>query len=445
MTDLFEKYNQPVPRYTSYPTVPHWTKVPDENEWFKSIGHSLSPSTASWSLYLHMPYCESLCHFCGCTKIITADHSRENPYIDLLIQEFDLYLKNVPALAAKPLSQIHLGGGSPTFFSAKSLARLCQHIFSKIKPADRFEGSIEVDPRRLKRDQLSALRDFSFNRVSLGVQDFDPQVQMAVNRFQPLSQTVQAVEWARELGYRSINFDLIYGLPKQTPQTITQTLKTVLELGPDRIALYSLALVPWLKPSQKLFKPADLPEGKSKRDLYELAKAALLQADYIEIGMDHFAKPNDDLAVALRHKNLHRNFMGYTDQKTDVLLGLGMSAISETHDHFLQNSKELPVYQNSIEANALSIEKGHCLTEEDIKRKNQILALMTLFELDLNDEYRELSSRLHEFSQDGLISWAGTRLTVTTLGRPFIRNICAALDEHILKHQAPGPLFSKSI
>lgn len=392
-----------------------------------------------------MPYCESLCHFCGCTKIITADHSRENPYIDLLIQEFDLYLKSTPLLATRPLAQIHFGGGSPTFFSHESLARLCKHILSKTKLSDSFEGSIEVDPRRLKEDQLSILREFGFNRVSLGVQDFDPQVQMAVNRFQPLKQTVQAVEWSRQLGYKSINFDLIYGLPKQTPQTITRTLETVLELQPDRIALYSLALVPWLKPSQKLFKSEDLPEGQAKRELYEISKSMLLDAGYIEIGMDHFATPKDDLAVALRHKGLHRNFMGYTDQKTDVLLGLGMSAISETRDEFLQNSKDLAPYQDSIRKGVLAVEKGHCLTENDVRRKNQILALMTLFELDLNDEYQNLFPRFHEFTQDELITWTGSRLTVTQLGRPFIRNICTALDEHLPKQQVTGPLFSKSI
>ncbi|MBC7456877.1 MAG: oxygen-independent coproporphyrinogen III oxidase, partial [Bdellovibrionaceae bacterium] len=341
---LFKKYDLPVPRYTSYPTVPYWSITPSEDQWIQHLNTALSTEQSSWSMYLHIPYCETLCTFCGCNTIITKNHNLENFYVDLLLKEWEIYKQAVPAFTTKPLKQLHLGGGTPTFLSAEALTRLLSTILNDVIKDKNFEASIEVDPRRTNKEQLKALKDVGFNRVSMGVQDFNHEVQRLINRVQPYDITKNLTQDARDLGFGSVNYDLIYGLAKQTLVSFGDTIDKTIELRPDRIALYSFALVPWIKPAQRLFKDEDLPVADDKRKLYELARTKLTAAGYIEIGMDHFALPDENLSLALKNKTLHRNFMGYTDHKTDVLLGLGISSISESPYSFHQNEKVSSLY-----------------------------------------------------------------------------------------------------
>lgn len=448
MKDLLAKYDVPVPRYTSYPTVPYWETNPTTDQWVQHLRATLKEGTGGWSLYLHIPFCESLCTFCGCNNIITKDHKRETPYVELVLKEWQLYLDQVPELLEKPLKHIHLGGGTPTFLSAEALTQLLKPILSRVKiDAHDFEGSIEVDPRRTNAAQLKALRELGFNRVSMGVQDFHPEVQRLVNRIQPLEITQKLTQDARDMGYTSVNFDLIYGLARQTPESITETAKATVALRPDRIALYSFALVPWIKPAQRLFKDEDLPKASEKRKLYEIARGILIEGGYVEVGMDHFALPTDNLCIAMNEKRLHRNFMGYTDQRTDVLLGMGVSSISETPFSFHQNEKVLPLYEAALNEGRLPTLRGHILTEEDKVRREQILNLMTNFEVSFVNEAQENQSKefLAEMIKDELVEIKDHKLMVNEAGRPFLRNACAFFDERLKTKQPQTKIFSQSI
>lgn len=446
MSDLFAKYDIPAPRYTSYPTVPYWESAPERGLWIEHIKKSLQDDDGAWSLYLHIPYCETLCTFCGCNTIITKDHQRENPYVDLLLNEWNQYLQQVPDLKTKSLKHMHLGGGTPTFLSAASLEKLLSLILKEVKKSEVFEASIEIDPRRTNHEQLKVLKSLGFDRVSLGVQDFNPEVQRLVNRIQPFEITEDITKKSRELGFRSVNFDLIYGLAKQTPDSILDTVRKTIQLKPDRIALYSFALVPWIKPAQRLFKDEDLPVGQAKRELYEIARRELLLAGYVEVGMDHFALPTDSLAEALKNKNLHRNFMGYTDQKTNLLLGLGVSSISETPFSFHQNEKVFATYEKIITSNGLPTHRGHILTGEDRKRREQILQFMTTGEVQLEVEQVEAAGAfLAQMLDDKLVALNGSKLSLTESGRPFLRNACLFFDERLKRQKPQTQVFSKSL
>lgn len=445
-SELLKKYDVQVPRYTSYPTVPSWTRTPQQDEWIADIKHTLNSDQSSWSMYIHLPFCETLCTFCGCNTIITKDHKKEIEYVDLLISEFNLYLEKVPELATKPLKMIHLGGGTPTFLSVAQLQKLINTLFQKItKDQKDFEASIEIDPRRTTYEQLKALKEMGFNRVSLGVQDFNEKVQLLINRVQPFEITKNITDLSRELGYESVNFDLIYGLPAQDLQMIQQTIEKTIELKPDRIAFYSFALVPWIKPAQRLFSDSDLPDSETKRQLYEVAREMFLKAGYIDIGMDHFALKSDQLYAARENKKLHRNFMGYTDKKTDLLLGLGISSISESKTMFHQNEKLLPKYLLQLQQNQLATHRGHILTEVDQKNRSLILRLMTQFELNIEsqEQFDFIQTRTKEFLNEGLIELTEQKIKVTALGRPFLRNICSIFDEYLVKKS--DQLYSKSI
>lgn len=443
---LLSKYDVPAPRYTSYPTVPYWNSTPTQEQWLGHIQQSLDTDNAAWSMYIHVPYCESLCTFCGCNNIITKDHKREEPYSEMVLKEWNTYLEKIPQLKTKTLKHLHLGGGTPTFLSAETLHAMLSPILQNTTHDHDFEASIEVDPRRTNLKQLETLRKLGFNRISLGVQDFNPEVQRLVNRIQPFEITAQITKWARDLGYTSVNFDLIYGLAKQTPESIRDTAYRTVELRPDRIALYSFALVPWIKPQQRLFKDEDLPKAHEKRKLYEIAREILMDAGYIEVGMDHFALPTDSLAKALNNKTLHRNFMGYTDQKTDVLLGLGVSSISESHYSFHQNEKLLPHYQEKVLSNQLATHRGHVLNEQDQIHRNQILTLMTDYEVDINDAQKmDAQQFLAEMFNDELIKIEENKLKVTESGKPFLRNVCVLFDQHLREKQPSTKIFSQSI
>ncbi len=446
MKDLLAKYDVPVPRYTSYPTVPAWEQNLTSEIWLEHLRMALKPDAASWSLYLHVPFCETLCTFCGCNNIITKNHKLEDPYVGHLLKEWDIYQKNVPGFKDRPLRHIHVGGGTPTFLSEKNLDTLFGGLFEGLTKAKDWEASIEVDPRRTNAEQLRILRGHGFNRISMGVQDFNHEVQRLVNRIQPYEVTEKITRSARDLGYESVNFDLIYGLAKQTRESMAETADLTIQLRPDRIALYSFALVPWIKPAQRLFKDEDLPKAPEKRELYELARDKFLKAGYIEIGMDHFALATDGLNQALKENRLHRNFMGYTDQRTDVMLALGVSGISETPFSFHQNEKVLPKYEEFLKSDHIATLKGHVHNDLDRRRRKQILEFITAYTTELEPEQEQDADRfLAEMIKDGFVVRKGSKLTLTNSGKPFLRNACAFFDERLRTMKPDSPIFSKSI
>lgn len=447
MADLLKKYDVPVPRYTSYPTVPYWENTPTPEQWIGHLRRSLEKENSSWSMYLHLPFCETLCTFCGCNTIISKDHAREDPYVSLIHQEWETYLREVPAFLETPIRQLHLGGGTPTYLSEENLEKLLLPILQRFRKDARFEASIEIDPRRTRVSQLQLLKQLGFDRVSLGVQDFDPEVQRLINRVQPWEVTQKITEESRRLGYSSVNFDLIYGLPKQSLRTMEDTIRRTIELRPDRIAFYSFALVPWIKPAQRLFKDSDLPAAEEKRKLYELGRDLFLQSGYVEIGMDHFALPEDSLAQALKERSLHRNFMGYADLRTDVLLGLGVSSISETPYSFHQNQKVLPVYEREVQKGIVPTFRGHTHTEQDQKRREQILHLMTRYEVEFEsaDQKLDASRFLAEMKEDGLVEIQENTLRISSKGKAFLRNACLFFDERYRHKEPEKQVFSKAI
>jgi oxygen-independent coproporphyrinogen-3 oxidase len=447
VTDLFAKYDVPAPRYTSYPTVPFWTDSPTTDRWLTELNKAFADQAATWSLYFHLPFCESLCTFCACNTVITRDHGREEGYVDLLSTEWNLYLERVPALSERPLLGVHLGGGTPTFFAEQNLERILKPILSKTRiDPDRFEASVEVHPGHTTREQLVMLHGLGFTRISIGVQDFDPEVQRLVNRHQPYEVTKSVTDIARELGFTSVNYDLIYGLPRQNPERFRETVEKTINLRPDRIALYSFARVPWIKPAQRSYKDEDLPVAGDKRALYELAREMLSTASYIEIGMDHFALPHDGMAEAQRRETLHRNFQGYTETRTSVLLGLGVSAISETPTCFHQNEKAFPVYERRVRQGEIPTLRGHLLTEEDQELREQILQFMTRFRVDLMPEQREDARVfLQPMIEDGLVKVTGETLELTEKGTPFLRNACMFFDRRLRSQEQRPQVFSQAL
>jgi oxygen-independent coproporphyrinogen III oxidase len=432
-SDLFAKYDVPVPRYTSYPTVPQWHAAPTTEEWIECLSRAATEPDAALAVYIHLPFCESQCSFCGCNNVITRDHSREGGYVDLVLRELATYVERTPALRAQPFQQLHLGGGTPTFLSADELARLVDGVRASLGPlSPTFEGSVEVDPRVTTEAQLGVLRDRGFTRVSLGVQDVDPAVQHLVNRHQPVEQTARTCESARRLGYTSINLDLIYGLPGQTLDGMAALADHVRALAPERLAVYSFARVPWIKPAQRRFRDDQIPVGAEKRALYEAIRAPLLSAGYLEIGMDHFSTETDSLAVAARTGRLHRNFMGYTEVHTTTLLGLGVSAISDTPDCYHQNEKVLTTYEKRVRAGEIPTLRGHLLSDDDRRRRRAIADLMTRFAVRLDPHALPVSTDdLSGLASDGVVHVDGTTLTVPAQGRPFLRNAAALFDAYL--------------
>ena len=446
-TDLFAKYDVPVPRYTSYPTVPEWRTTPTTDDWTQSMTAALDASDATLSLYLHLPFCESLCTFCGCNTVITRDHGRARPYVDLIFRELDEYLARVPALATRPVCQMHLGGGTPTFLAPEALGELVDGIFAKLTRTNSgFEGSVEADPRVTTPAHLEALRARGFTRLSLGVQDFNPETQRLVNRIQSEQLVAELVEHARSTGYDSINFDLIYGLPGQTLETMRHTADQVLGLAPDRMAVYSFARVPWIKPQQRKFKDEQVPVGAEKRALYDAIRGPVLGSGYVELGMDHFAKPHDGLARAAAAGSMHRNFQGYTERRTTALLGLGVSAISETPDCYHQNEKVITVYERRVQQGDIPTLRGHRLSDDDARRREKILSLMTTFRVALDEaEIEDARTFLAPLVEDGVVTLEPGGISIPLHGRPFLRNVAAFFDVHLRTSQPTGPLYSRAV
>lgn len=449
---LVEKYNLPVPRYTSYPTVPVWKEGIDTSRFKEMLQQQFSIHNVKEgiSLYIHLPFCESLCTYCGCNKKITGNHSVEAEYLAMIEKEFEMYLSLLPG---KPLiRELHLGGGTPTFFSPDNLKRLVNFIKDRSTVHPQHEFSVEGHPNNTTREHLQALYDLGFRRVSYGVQDNDPEVQRIINRIQPLENVRRATEDARETGFQSVNYDLIYGLPKQTLQSITRTFEQVLELKPDRIAFYSYAHVPWTSRGQRLFDENDLPTPGEKLNLYLKGKEILTEAGYSDIGMDHFAVKEDALYKAWKDGSLHRNFMGYTTQHTSLLLGLGVSSISDIGIGFAQNKKTIHDYYEAITRNELPVFKGYFLSEEDVVFRHYILDISckgkTAFREEDKAILREFTfPELKKLEDDQLIAWDEDGLQVTGKGRHFIRNICSAFDLYIQRNRGQGsqPMFSKAI
>lgn len=445
--NLFEKYDVPVPRYTSYPTVPYWTDDPTTAQWLTELRKAAQKPDCRWSMYIHIPFCESLCTFCGCNNVITQDHRREEPYVKRVLAELEMYLAAVPELAERSFRQLHLGGGTPTFLAPESLAALLEPIASRFGTrADEFDASVEVNPRVTTRQHLETLFAKGFTRVSMGVQDFDPTVQYLVNRIQPYEVTEELTRDAREIGYTSVNYDLIYGLPKQTSEKIRKTAELTLGLRPDRIAFYSFAKVPWIKPAQRLFKDEDLPEGAEKRELYEIAREIFLAGGYVEIGMDHFALPHDSLHSAQLDGTLHRNFMGYTEFRTDVMLGLGVSAISESPTCFHQNVKKAPEYEQRIAEGRFPTMRGHLLSDEDRALRQQILQFMTQLHVTLEPgQVSDAKTFLAPMIDDGIVTLEGPELRLLERGKPFLRNATCFFDKRLRTSEPKTKIFSMAL
>ncbi|MFV5311774.1 oxygen-independent coproporphyrinogen III oxidase [Acinetobacter schindleri] len=452
-TSLIQKYNVPGPRYTSYPTVPYWEEQYFSLEqWKQTLKRSFAESnqTEGISLYIHLPFCESLCTFCGCHKRVTKRHEVEQPYIQAVLKEWDLYCE---LLEEKPMvKEIHLGGGTPTFFSVEHLTQLIKGILAKAEIAPEHEFSFEGHPNNTTYEHLQGLYDLGFRRVSYGVQDYNETVQKAIHRIQPYENVKQVTEWAREIGYTSISHDLVFGLPFQSLEDVLTTIGQTNTLMPDRLALYSYAHVPWIKGNgQRGFKDADVPKDEIKRQCYEEGKKKLLAHGYHEIGMDHFALESDSMYQAFKEGSLHRNFMGYTASKTQVMIGLGISSISDSWYSFAQNVKTIEEYYECLEQNEIPVVKGHVLSREDLIIRKHILNLMCSFTTSWADEHMqfaeidEVLEQLKEMSQDQLIKIADSSVTILEKGKPFVRNICMSFDLRLKRKMPENRIFSMTI
>jgi oxygen-independent coproporphyrinogen-3 oxidase len=426
--DLVRKYNVAGPRYTSYPPATKFTADITWNDLAPRIEGN-NRSGRDLSVYFHIPFCETLCWFCGCTTVITLNHDQGMDYVECLGRE-------VAAMAprlnpARKVVQLHFGGGSPTFLRPDEIRRLGGIIHKHFNLSPDMEAGVEVDPRRLTREHMVALRE---------MQDFNPKVQEAIHRIQPREMTQQALDWMRELGFGSINLDLIYGLPNQTPESFNETLDIVLQMDPDRLAVFSYAHVPWLKPAQKILENKVLPAPETKLEVLKLVIEKLTAGGrYVYIGMDHFAKPDDELAVAQRNKQLQRNFQGYSTRGGADIYAFGMSSISQIPDAYWQNEKELPNYRAAVDAGRVPLQRACFVTEEDKIRREIIMRVMCDLGLDFSSLSRQFGidfetrfaaevAALAPFEADGLVKRTGGGFEITDAGRLFIRNIAMCFD-----------------
>lgn len=446
-------YNRPGPRYTSYPTAPVWRDDFGPNDLERACEEADALRTPV-SIYMHLPFCESLCLFCACNVVITKDHSVAAPYLATLKREIEHVSQRVSR--SRAVVQFHWGGGTPTYLTPAQMEDLFGFTREKFSFAPDAEIGIEVDPRVTTAQHLETLSRLGFNRLSMGIQDFDPEVQRAVKRVQPLEVTAELIAQSRSLGFESINVDLIYGLPFQTAERFARTVDEVLGLAPDRIALFSYAHVPWIRKQQGSLA-ASLPEGMEKFRIFSAAIEKFLRAGYQYIGMDHFAKPGDELAVAQRRRTLHRNFQGYTTKAGADLYGMGVSAISAVGSTYAQHYRELPRYTEAVERRGIGTMRGYRLSEDDRLRRALITRLLCHavickgeisreFGIDFDNYFAPELARLHPFLEDRLIESGPDEIRVTFLGRIFIRNLAMIFDPYLEKqHLAEQPLFSKTL
>jgi len=459
-TEIISKLSQSGPRYTSYPTADRFQGDFGYGQFLEAVaGLRMRRSRRPLSLYIHIPFCDTVCYYCGCNKIVTKDHSKAAVYLGYLKQEIDMQGRLFDGMGQ--IEQLHFGGGTPTYLSDKQMGDLMAHLHANFDFADDAHGeySIEIDPRTVSVERVHSLRAQGFNRISLGVQDFDPEVQKAVNRIQPEAETRAVMKAARDAGFRSISIDLIYGLPKQTIVSMTQTLDKVIAASPDRIALYNYAHLPHIFKPQRRIADADMPSPAVKLELLKMSIQRLCDAGYIYIGMDHFAKPDDELAVAQRQGRLQRNFQGYSTRAESELISCGVSAISAVGATYSQNEKTLDAYYARLDDGVLPITRGIKLDNDDLLRRIVIAKLMCNFELSMSSieqgfpikfrQYFETElGKLKAFEDDGLLTIDDEWISVTPKGRLLIRNICMVFDRYlgVAQDVAPQPLrYSKTI
>jgi len=436
--DLVKKYDRPGPRYTSYPTAPQFTEEfgPDAylNEIIRTNNEENSPDL---SLYFHIPFCDTLCYFCGCNMIVSRNRERIHNYVDYLKNEIDLVRSYIKS--GRKVSQLHWGGGTPTHLNPDEIRELTAFINNNFEFRDSSENGCEIDPRELTKEHLIALREGGFNRISMGVQDFNEKVQKAVNRIQPEDMTRRVVDWVRELDFKSINLDLIYGLPFQTVSEFEKSVDAIIDISPDRIALFNYAHVPWMKKHMELIKTEDLPTPEEKLQILKMSVAKLTDAGYSFIGMDHFAKPDDELATALRDKKLYRNFQGYSTNAGADLYAFGITSISQLGNIYAQNLKTEKEYSAALDNGKLPIMKGCQLTEDDVLRRYVITKIMCDFELDFSDVEKKFGidfekyfahglNNFGELIEDGLVTLKDRKINVSEMGRLLIRNVAMNFD-----------------
>jgi oxygen-independent coproporphyrinogen-3 oxidase len=452
--EFLAKYNRPGPRYTSYPTAPVWNDAfgPDDLE---KVHEEADRAKTPVSLYMHIPFCESLCLFCACNVIIEKDKDVAPPYLGILKRETERIGRGVSK--DRPVVQFHWGGGTPTYLTPPQIEDLFGFTREQFHFAPDAEIGIEIDPRVTSREHLETLRKLGFNRLSMGIQDFHADVQKAIHRIQPFEMTRDLLLAARELGFDSINVDLIYGLPYQTPERFAHTVDQILELTPDRVALFSYAHVPWLKKQQGSFA-AHLPEGMEKFEIFRTGLLKFLEAGYLYIGMDHFAKPGDELAFSQQNRTLHRNFQGYTTKAGADLYGMGITAISGFEGAYAQNHRDIPSWQKAVNERGIATMRGYHLSNEDRLRRaviNRLLCHTVVikeeisreFGIDFDHYFAEELRRLEPFRQDDLVLLDRGEIRATWLGRIFIRNLAMIFDPYLEKQQLIGskPLFSKTL
>ena len=450
--ELLQKYSVPGPRYTSYPTAPYFHTGFGEADWVEAMAAAVPDRGIS--LYAHIPFCDSLCYYCGCNMVATRDYSKTQPYLTMLDLEMARTAQRVDV--NRVVRQLHWGGGTPTYLHPDDIRRLMAMMRQYFTLAPDAEISCEVDPRELTRAHLEALRESGFNRLSCGVQDMDPAVQQAVNRIQSEALIQQVLDWSRELGFSSINLDLIVGLPKQTIQSFSRTLERVAVWAPDRLAVFSYAHVPWLKKHQKnLIQETDLPDSATRLGLQQVVNEKLGAAGYVNIGLDHFARPEDELVRAQQNKTLWRNFQGYTTHKDCDILAFGVSSISQTADVYMQNEKNLKRYQERVAATGFAVERGLKLSRDDQIRRDAITRVMCDLELDFAafgsewgigfaDYFADALADLRPLADDGLVTLEAGRISVTPSGRLFLRNIGMCFDRYLKQASTDKPRYSKT-
>ena len=452
--ELLHKYNVPGPRYTSYPPAPSWRDDFAPADYENLIAESnAAAAPAPLSLYLHLPFCEKLCFFCGCTVVITGkNHRTEEGYLGLLRREIGWLSGRIDR--SRPVVQLHYGGGTPTYFDPERLDRLGEELHAAFTFAPDAELGVEIDPRVTTPAHLEVLRRNGFNRLSMGVQDFDPKVQETVNRIQPYEATRDLVVAARSLGFLSINMDLIFGLPFQTPESFRRTIEKILSIGPDRLAVYSYAHVPWMKKHQRVNEPK-LPTEREKFEIFRTALSSFTAAGYEYIGMDHFARPDDELARARRNRSLWRNFQGYTTKAGTDLFGMGMSSIGGIADAYVQNQRDLPAYRAAMEKGGPATMRGFRLSADDRLRRAVIQSLLchgVVVKREIEEEFgvpfdatfADALEKLEECREDGLVEISDREIRATSLGRIFLRNLAMPFDAYLAA--APQkPMFSRTL
>ncbi|MDQ6786736.1 MAG: oxygen-independent coproporphyrinogen III oxidase [Acidobacteriota bacterium] len=453
--EILKKYNQPGPRYTSYPTAPLFSADFTAADFTREIIETNAGSEADLSLYFHFPFCESLCYFCGCNMMVSRDRTLISEYNERLKREIETL---APLISKKrKVSQMHWGGGTPSYLMPDEIRYVSAFIKSKFRFADDMEASVEIDPRGLTFEHLKAFRECGFNRTSLGVQDFNPKVQETINRVQPESITRQTIEWARALGFRSINLDLIYGLPFQTLETFKETVEKVIDISPDRIAVFNYAHVPWLKKHQNIFKLETMPSPDERLVILKQTIEQLVQNGYEYIGLDHFAKPTDELAIAQKTNTLYRNFQGYSTRAGTDVYAFGVSAISQFQNIYAQNLKNIKDYYERVETGDAATNVGYRMTFDDHIRKETIMQMMchlqidkgsieSKFCIDFESYFAKDLPKLDTFIADDLLENNSERIFIKGAGKLIIRNVAMCFDAHLAEMtKVNKPVFSKTV